>query len=148
MRLRYLGFLAIVSLMAVVLAACGGGAAPTATARPAATTAPKATTAPATGAADYTIAMLGNASGSYHFDIKDLSLTAGKSYTVKVTSDAELHTWSIKDPNTPGKYLADSGFVAPNQSATVQFTAPAAGTYDLVCIPHEALGMKGTITVK
>ncbi len=150
MRLRYLGLLAIVSLTAVVLAACGGGASPTATTapKPAATTAATATTTvPTTAAVDYTIKLLGNASGSYQFDPKDLSLTAGRTYTIKLTSDAEPHTWSVKDPKNPGKYLVDSGFLT-NDSKTIQFTAPAAGTYVLVCIPHESLGMKGTITTQ
>ena len=32
------------------------------------------------------------------------------------------------------------------QEATVTFDA--AGTYNLICIPHQALGMVGTITVE
>lgn len=130
MRLRYVGFLAIVALMAVVLAACGGEAAPT-----------------ATTVADYTVELAGIASGSYRFHPKDLSLTAGKTYTIKVMSDAEFHTWTVRNPQDPSKPLIDVQ-VLPGETKSVEFTAPAAGAYELVCVPHEALGMRGTITAK
>jgi plastocyanin len=142
MYLRNIALVLLVSLMAVALAACGGGtAAPTATTVPPATTAPTGET-PA-GAADYTIQLKGG--GTPFFDPKDLTLTAGQTYAIKLVADGEFHTWSVKNP--AGGYFADVQ-VNPNTTQTVAFTAPAAGTYKLICIPHETLKMVGTITVK
>ena len=149
MRLRYLGFLGIVSLMAVVLAACGGGASPTATTAPkaTATTAAMATTMPTTGAPDYTLQLKGPAAGNGtgSFTPATLSLTAGKAYAIKLVGDAEFHTFSLRDPKDATKYLVNEQ-VLPNESKTIQFMAPPDGKYVFVCIPHEAQGMKGQIT--
>ena len=40
--------------------------------------------------------------------------------------------------------------IAPGDSTTLEFTAPAAGDYTFICsvIGHEQLGLKGTMTVK
>lgn len=40
----------------------------------------------------------------------------------------------------------DSGFVQPGDSFSHTFTEP--GTYEYVCIPHEGVGMAGTIVVE
>ncbi|MSQ40900.1 MAG: hypothetical protein EXR55_04450 [Dehalococcoidia bacterium] len=143
MHLRNLALVLLVSLMAVALAACGGG-----TAAPTATTAPPAPTAPPAqmpaGALDYTIHLM-NVSGAYAFDPKNLTLTAGKSYTIKLVPDGEFHTWTVKNP-AGGNFI--NAQVLPNTPQTITFIAPAAGTYKLVCIPHEALNMVGQITTK
>ena len=114
--------------VAAALVACGGGPA-----------------TPTEGGADYSVQLLGLGSGDYRFDPKDLTLTSGRTYTLSLTSDAEYHTWSVKNP--AGGYLVDSQ-VLPKETKIVQFTAPAAGTYEVVCIPHVAQGMTGTLTVR
>jgi len=43
--------------------------------------------------------------------------------------------------------LASTMLVQPNQSYTINFTGAPTGTYDFFCLPHQALGMKGTIIV-
>jgi plastocyanin len=43
--------------------------------------------------------------------------------------------------------LASSMFTTPNQKYTVSFAGAPQGTYDFFCLPHQALGMKGTIVV-
>jgi len=43
--------------------------------------------------------------------------------------------------------LASPMFTAPNQKYTVSFAGAPQGTYDFFCLPHQALGMKGTIIV-
>jgi len=43
--------------------------------------------------------------------------------------------------------LASPMLVQPNQVYTINFTGAPEGTYDLFCLPHQALGMKGTIIV-
>lgn len=43
--------------------------------------------------------------------------------------------------------LASPMFTTLNQKYTVSFTGAPQGTYDFFCLPHQALGMKGTIIV-
>lgn len=43
--------------------------------------------------------------------------------------------------------LASPMLVQANQIYTVNFTGAPQGTYDIFCLPHQALGMKGTIIV-
>ena len=43
--------------------------------------------------------------------------------------------------------LASPLFMTPNQKYTVSFAGAPQGTYDFFCLPHQALGMKGTIIV-
>lgn len=43
--------------------------------------------------------------------------------------------------------LASPFFTQPHQKYTINFTGAPAGTYDYFCLPHQALGMKGTILV-
>jgi plastocyanin len=43
--------------------------------------------------------------------------------------------------------LASPFFTQPHQKYTIAFTGAPAGTYDFFCLPHQALGMKGTIIV-
>jgi len=43
--------------------------------------------------------------------------------------------------------LASPMFTQPNQTYTINFAGAPQGTYDLFCLPHQALGMKATIIV-
>jgi plastocyanin len=43
--------------------------------------------------------------------------------------------------------LASPFFTTPHQKYTINFTGAPEGTYDFFCLPHQALGMKGTIIV-
>lgn len=60
-------------------------------------------------------------------------------------------TWvqSGNHPHTTTSYddLWDSGFIAGGSGGTFSFTFDEPGTYDYFCIPHEALGMVGSVTV-
>ena len=38
--------------------------------------------------------------------------------------------------------------VDPGSTETLEFTFAEAGTYTLICVPQEVLGMVGTITVQ
>jgi len=57
----------------------------------------------------------------------------------KATNKADVSLPSGVDP-------FDSGLIQPKQTFSHTFTA--AGTYKYFCIPHEAMGMKGEITVQ
>ena len=60
-------------------------------------------------------------------------------------------TWvqSGDNPHTTTSYdgLWDSGIIEGGSGGTFSFTFEEPGTYDYFCIPHEALGMVGTVTV-
>jgi plastocyanin len=60
-------------------------------------------------------------------------------------------TWvqSGNNPHTTTSYdgLWDSGMLEGGSGATFSFTFEETGTFDYFCIPHEEMGMVGTVTV-
>lgn len=60
-------------------------------------------------------------------------------------------TWvqSGNNPHTTTSYdgLWDSGMIEGGSGGTFSFTFEEPGTYDYYCIPHEDLGMTGSVTV-
>ena len=60
-------------------------------------------------------------------------------------------TWvqSGNNPHTTTSYdgLWDSGMIEGGSGGTFSFTFEEPGTYDYFCVPHEQLGMIGTVTV-
>jgi len=60
-------------------------------------------------------------------------------------------TWvqSGNNPHTTTSYdgLWDSGMIQGGSGGTFSFTFEEPGTYDYFCIPHESLGMIGSVTV-
>jgi plastocyanin len=60
-------------------------------------------------------------------------------------------TWvqSGNNPHTTTSYdgLWDSGLIEGGSGGTFSFTFEEPGTYDYFCIPHEDLGMVGSVTV-
>ncbi len=60
-------------------------------------------------------------------------------------------TWvqSGDNPHTTTSYdgLWDSGLLPGGSGQSFSFTFEEPGTYDYFCMPHEALGMVGTVTV-
>ena len=80
-------------------------------------------------------------SGSYAFDPADSTFSVGDTVTFVLESETEFHTFTVEElginVSTPG---------GATQETT--FTFDTAGTFKLICIPHQALGMVGTITVQ
>lgn len=60
-------------------------------------------------------------------------------------------TWvqSGNNPHTTTSYdgLWDSGMLEGGSGGTFSFTFEEPGTYDYYCIPHESMGMTGSVTV-
>ncbi len=50
-------------------------------------------------------------------------------------------------PNRMGP-LAGPMITQPNAVYRVNFAGAPAGTYEVICLPHQALGMKGVVTVR
>lgn len=134
----------------------------TATPAPATGAAPAAgtaTAAPATGTT-HEVKMIGDASG-YRFDPANLTIKTGDAvkfvmvsggpHNVAFQNIADAAVRAQLDANMPGQHMGeDSGpmIMQPNEAYTVSFGKIPAGTYDYVCIPHQALNMKGVITVQ
>jgi plastocyanin len=120
-------------LLALLLAACGGG-------RP------------------QPVSLNSDGNDSFQFIPASATAPEGAEVTVTFNNVGVLeHTWTLIpqgiDPLIASEAdrlgNAGSGIVAGGQSSTFTFTAPAAGTYTIVCtIPgHAAGGMVGTFTV-
>ena len=79
-------------------------------------------------------------SGEYAYSPSELAFSAGETVTFTLTSETEFHTFEVDDLDI---YIeVDAG-----DTATYTFTFDNAGTYELVCTPHNAQGMIGTIVV-
>ena len=80
-------------------------------------------------------------SGEYVFDPADLEFSSGETVTIALTSEREFHTFTV--PELDIDIAVNAG---ETKAFVVSFDEP--GSYRLICIPHEALGMTGTITVR
>lgn len=114
------------------------------------TVAPTATTAAAAVATTPTIVKM---TDTYKFDPASITITKGTTVEWQVTG-AQPHTVT-DDPAKAmdkshtvlpnGAEAWDSGLINPGQSFKHTFTV--VGEYSYICIPHEAMGMIGKITV-
>ena len=131
----------VMSIVSILLVACGGGAAPApAPVAPAAPAAPTGSGSSVAGAQfEVTLADPG-VSGSYVFTPADMTFKLGDTVTLALNAENEFHTFTVDD-------LGIDEAVDGGASSTLTFTFDKAGTFELICIPHEALGMVGTITV-
>ena len=80
-------------------------------------------------------------SGEYAFGPKELVFKIGDSINFAIESETEFHTFTVEDLGIDES--ADVG-----QRVTFNFKFDQSGTFALICIPHEAQGMVGTITVQ
>jgi plastocyanin len=132
-------------------------AADSAATSPAATT-PKPAPAPATGAT-YDIHMLGDAQG-YRFDPANITIHEGDAVRFimisggphdvafdSVAATAHDQLAANMGPNQTGD-LSSPFQLTTDQTYTISFARIPPGTYTFHCTPHQALGMKGSITVQ
>jgi plastocyanin len=153
-------------------AAAASAATPAAT-TPAATT-PAATAAPTTGAAPaagavaaapatgatHEIKMIGDASG-YKFepanttikqgDAVKFIMVSGGPHNVTFQNVTDAAAKAQLDANMPGAKMGELSsqmLMAPNEAYVVSFAKVPAGTYNFICTPHQAMNMKGAITVQ
>lgn len=80
-------------------------------------------------------------SGAYAFEPDALTFNVGDSINFVIESETEFHTFTVEDLGIDA--AADAG-----ESVEFNFKFDRAGTFQLVCIPHETQGMVGTITVQ
>ena len=80
----------------------------------------------------------------FKFDPAEITAAPGQTVNLTVKNSGSIqHTWILAAANV--KLTID-----PGQTITKTFTAPAAGTYEIVCdVPgHKEAGMVGKLTVK
>ena len=78
----------------------------------------------------------------YQFEPSELTFEVGKTYNLVMGPDqTEFHTFTVDD-------LGIDLVLNAGENVTFTFTPDKAGEFRLFCIPHGALGMEGTITVK
>ena len=75
------------------------------------------------------------------FDPSEFSFDVGDTVAFTLCAETEFHTFTVGD-------LEIDVDVDGGKTERLIYTFDKAGTYDLICIPHQALGMVGTITVE
>ena len=80
-------------------------------------------------------------SGEYIYDPAEFTFERGERVTLVMTSEGEFHTFTVEE-------LEIDVHVDAWKSKALTYTFDKPGTYELVCIPHETLGMTGVITVR
>lgn len=152
--------LAVLTTMAMVLAACGGGGSS------------GGSTGGGSGSGPVTIE-IGSKGEELAFDKTELTVSAGQTVTIrfKNNSAAQQHNWIlVKDGEAEAAAIANAGLSAgpaanylpadksniiaetplanSNETVEVTFTAPAAGTYLFICtVPGHYPLMQGKLVV-
>ena len=89
-----------------------------------------------------TINMIDNGGvGPMSYDPGDFTFSAGEGVNFTFIAEAAFHTFTVTD-------LDINVEVNAGEASGLDFVFEEPGTYELVCIPHQALGMVGTITVQ
>ena len=80
-------------------------------------------------------------SGEYRFDPPEFTFKVGQEVTFALVSQTEFHTFTVDE-------LGIDVSIDAGTTELFTFEFAKAGTYKLICIPHEALGMIGQIVVE
>jgi plastocyanin len=138
---------ALLGVTVLALAACTGNGqtitstpTPTVTPTPTPTVTPTPTPTPCPTNVDVVGRDL-SSSGLYTFDPEDITVCAGDTVTFKITSETEFHTFTVEALDIEVDVWA-------GETVELTFTFDKAGTYELICRPHQSVGMTGTITVR
>lgn len=139
---RLAALILLATLTSVALAACGSDTEPAPTAAPptAQAAAPTATPSQPPGGTVVSLQDPGG-SGSYIFSPSEFTFSVGETVTFTLTSENEFHTFTVDD-------LGIDQDVNAGETVTLTFTFDTPGSFQIICIPHEVLGMLGTITVQ
>ena len=114
---------------------------PTLSADTAAPTQGSGSDAPQSGTAQTVDLQDPGGSGVYAFSPHELTFRLGETVTFTLVAEAEFHTFTVDD-------LEINEDVDAGATGTLTYTFDTAGTFELVCVPHQVLGMVGTITVQ
>lgn len=136
MRFRFLALAGAITALGLIAVACGGGGG--GGQAPAPTPTPTAQ-APSTGQQAGQVVEVDLK--SFEFVPNNPTFEKGKTYTLKLVSKDIFHTFTVND-------LGINVPVNAKETKTVTFTPDKTGTFKLICLPHVAQGMTGTVTVK
>ena len=101
-----------------------------------------ASSAPAAVPSDYVLDVaMNDANAKYGFNPTDITVKKGETVTFNLTSENEFHSFTVDS-------LGIDVEVDAGTTEEITFTFSEAGTFDLICIPHESLGMVGKIIVQ
>ena len=90
----------------------------------------------------FTVRMVDNGgAGPFAYDPIDLTFGVGEIVNFTFIGEDAFHTFTVPDLDIDVE-------VEAGETTGLDFVFEVAGTYELTCIPHEALGMVGTITVQ
>ena len=141
-----LAMVLLVLIVGLVAGACGSSD-PTATPRPAATPVPtntptvEATQPPAgDGAATGEVVNITLTEHPFSFQPDGIDLKVGTTYALTFNAPHEFHSFTVDDLDLDISINAGDPVV-------FEFTPTQAGTFDLICVPHEFLGMVGEVRV-
>ena len=143
---------------ALVLAACGGGTEEPETTDSLGAT-PAVTPAPAAGTGTRHEVQMVMEGTSYRYSPAELTIKPGDTVVFRGVSggmhNVQFWTDSVATtaqaaldavmPNRMG--LLSTNLVAEGDSLVFTFTGVPAGRYPYFCMPHEAMGMKGVLTI-
>lgn len=143
MRTKTVSILGLLIAVTLIAAGCNGGSEPEPTpttppATPTPTAAPTDTGGGNGGGGELLSVVHGE--NPYVFIPDTLDLQVGKTYTLDFNVPTEFHTFTLPE-------LGIDIFVNAGEKVTEDITINQAGEFELVCIPHETLGMVGTVTV-
>lgn len=132
-------------LLAAASAACGSnGGEQEATVAPTVTAIETPAAAPEPSIPDGAVTVINRdqgGSGEYRFDPSELTFKVGEEVTFALVAQTELHSFTVDE-------LGINVFIDPGTTELFTFEFAKAGTYNLICIPHESLGMTGQIVVE
>lgn len=90
----------------------------------------------------FTVRMIDNGgAGPFAFEPADLTFSVGEIVNFTFIGEDAFHTFTVSD-------LEIDEEIEAGETTGLDFKFEVAGTYELICIPHEALGMIGTITIQ
>ena len=148
MKKPVLAMFLLVLIVGLVAGACGGGDdKPTATPRPAATNTPTAevtqppsdSPTPTGGGEGIPISVI-NRTNPYVFEPNEFDFKVGTTYTLTIEGQDEFHSFTVDD-------LGIDISIDAGETVVFEFTPTQTGTFKLICIPHQALGMVGEVRV-
>lgn len=144
-RRRVLGLLTVL-VLALLLVACGGrnnqqsSTSSSTTSTPAASSTSSSSSTSTSGVREITLVF-----NDFAFEPQEIRVKSGERVRLVIRNNGSVaHDWYVDalDLNTPR--------VLAGQSATFEFTAGAAGRYEVICTEpgHEALGMTGWLIIE
>lgn len=151
----------MVAGLALVLAACGGGEKAADEQTPATTETPAATTeAPAGTGATHDVDMTLTDDGLYRFVPAEITIKAGDVVRFHNRKGFPHNVMFFADSIPAGAAaVIDAGMdesapltsqmaVAQDEVIEINFANAPSGRYHFTCVPHQAMGMNGNITVE